>query len=81
MSPFRKTHDSKLITHNCLSINSERFFLRVDLKRLRPNGMEYKEFYVAQSTVLKGTGPVKFDYRDRHSSLADVDHTDKGLQA
>ena len=34
--------------------------------------MEYKEFYVAQSTVLKGTGPVKFDYRDRHSSLADV---------
>jgi hypothetical protein len=46
-----------------------------------PNGMEYKEFFVAQSTVLKGTGPVKFDYKNRHSSLADVVHTEKGLQA
>ena len=46
-----------------------------------PNGMEYKEFYVAQSTVLKGTGPVKFDYKNTHSSLAEVDHTNKGLQA
>ena len=46
-----------------------------------PNGMEYKEFYVAESTVLKGTGPLKFDYKNRHSSLADVVHTEKGLQA
>jgi len=46
-----------------------------------PNGMEYKEFYVAQSVVLKGTGPVKFDYKNTHSSLADVEHTEKGLQA
>ena len=46
-----------------------------------PNGMEYKEYYVAQCTVLKGTGAVKFDYKDRHSSLADIDHTNKGLQA
>ena len=44
-------------------------------------GMEYKEFYVAQSVVLKGTGPVKFDYKNTHSSLADVEHTEKGLQA
>jgi hypothetical protein len=46
-----------------------------------PNGMEYKEMFVAQSTVLKGTGAVKFDFTNRHSSLADVDHTEKGLQA
>ena len=46
-----------------------------------PNGMEYKEFQVAQSVVLKGTGAVKFDYKGTHSSLADVEHTHKGLRA
>src|SRR5215470_6475746 len=46
-----------------------------------PKGMEYKEFFVAQSKVLKGTGLLKFDYKGRHSSLADVDHTHEGLQA
>jgi hypothetical protein len=46
-----------------------------------PNGMEYKEFQVAQSVVLKGTGAVKFDYKNTHSSLAEIEHTHKGLQA
>jgi hypothetical protein len=46
-----------------------------------PNGMEYKEFYVAQATVLKGTGALRFDYKNRHSSLADVEHTNTGIQA
>ncbi len=46
-----------------------------------PNGMEYKEFYVAESVVLKGTGSVKFDLRHTHSSLADIEHTNRGLQA
>lgn len=46
-----------------------------------PNGMEYKEFYVAQSVVLTGTGPVKFNFTNTHSSLAEVEHTNKGLQA
>jgi len=46
-----------------------------------PGGMEYKEFQVAQSVVLKGMGEVRFDYKNTHSSLADVDHTHKGLQA
>jgi len=46
-----------------------------------PNGMEYKEFFVAQTAVLKGTGALKFDYKSTHSSLADVEHTHKGLQA
>jgi hypothetical protein len=46
-----------------------------------PNGMEYKEFQVAQSIVLKGTGAVKFDFKNTHSSLAEVEHTHKGLRA
>ena len=46
-----------------------------------PNGMEYKEFYVAESVMLKGTGPVQFDYKNTHSSLAEVEHTQNGLQA
>src|SRR5262249_59222430 len=45
-----------------------------------PNGMEYKEFQVAQTVVLKGTGAVKFDYQNTNSSLADVEHTHKGLR-
>ena len=46
-----------------------------------PDGMEYKEFQVAQSVVLKGMGALKFDHKNTHSSLADIDHTHKGLQA
>ncbi len=47
----------------------------------KPNGMEYKEMEVAQTIVLKGTGPIKFDHKNTHSSLAEVEHTDKGLLA
>ena len=46
-----------------------------------PGGMEYKEFQVAQSVVLKGTGQIKFDHKNTHSSLAEVEHTQLGLQA
>jgi len=46
-----------------------------------PNGMEYKEFEVAQAVVLKGTGAIRFDYRNSHSSMADVEHTQAGLVA
>jgi hypothetical protein len=46
-----------------------------------PSGMEYKEFEVAQSVVLKGTGALKFAYKNTHSSLAEVEHTQQGLQA
>lgn len=44
-----------------------------------PNGMEYKEFEVAKTVVLRGTGQIKFDHKDTHSSLAEVEHTEKGL--
>lgn len=46
-----------------------------------PNGMEYKEIEVAQTAVLKGTGPIKFDHKNTSSSMAEVEHTDKGLVA
>jgi hypothetical protein len=46
-----------------------------------PKGMEYKEFYLAQTVTLKGTGLVKFDLKNTHSSLAEIDHTNFGLQS
>ena len=46
-----------------------------------PDGMEYKEIEVAQAAVLKGTGPIKFDHKNTSSSMAEVEHTDKGLVA
>ena len=45
-----------------------------------PDGMEYKEFEVAQAN-LEGTGAVKFKHSGRHSSLAEVTHSDHGLLA
>lgn len=46
-----------------------------------PDGVEYKEMEVARTASLKSTGAIKFDWSKTHSSLADVDHTDKGLVA
>ena len=46
-----------------------------------PEGMEYKEFDLAFSTVLKGTGNIKFDLKHTHSSLATVEQTNQGLVA
>lgn len=46
-----------------------------------PDGMEYKECEIATTAVLKGTGTIRFDYRNTHSSLADVEHTQAGLIA
>jgi hypothetical protein len=46
-----------------------------------PEGMEYKEMEVAQTMVLKGTAAIKFDHKNTHSSLAEVEHTQAGLKA
>ncbi|MEK6952447.1 MAG: DUF1326 domain-containing protein [Nanoarchaeota archaeon] len=46
-----------------------------------PSGMEYKEFDLAFATVLKGTGKIKFNLQHTHSSLAKVEHTNRGLVA
>ena len=46
-----------------------------------PGGFEYKEIEVAQTGTLKSTGAIKFDWQGTNSSLADVEHTEKGLVA
>jgi hypothetical protein len=46
-----------------------------------PEGREYLEMEVAQTMVLKGTGAIKFDHRNTHSSLAEVAQTHEGLKA
>ena len=46
-----------------------------------PDGMEYKEFEVAQATELTGSAAIKFSFKGRHSSLATVEHTQDGLRA
>lgn len=45
-----------------------------------PGGMEYKEMEVAQAVVLKGTAIIRFDHKNTHSSLAEVEQTDAGLK-
>ena len=55
--------------------NEQRVIVRI------PDGFEYKEMEVAQTVTLKGTGPIKFDHRGTHSSLADVEHTPEGVVA
>ena len=50
---------------------------RVDL----PKGMEYFHPEIATTKVLRGTGKIKFDCPQAHSSLAVVEHTQKGLVA
>ncbi len=46
-----------------------------------PDGMEYKEFEVAQTKVLTGSGAIKLHYTGRHSGLANVEHTQNGIVA
>jgi hypothetical protein len=37
-----------------------------------PGGFEYDEAEIAMAKVLKGSGPIAFDHRNSHSSLAHV---------
>ena len=46
-----------------------------------PGGFEYKEMEVAYAGTLKSNGAIKFDWQKTHSSLAEVEHTEKGLVA
>jgi hypothetical protein len=46
-----------------------------------PNGFEYKEAEVCHAKTLKSMGVSKFEYTNTNSSLALVEHTDKGLVA
>jgi hypothetical protein len=45
-----------------------------------PNGLEYMEMEVAQAMVLKGTAAIKFEHRNTHSSMAEVEQTQAGLK-
>lgn len=44
-----------------------------------PGGFEYKEMEVASAALLKARGPIRFLFRNRHASLARVEHTHRGL--
>ena len=46
-----------------------------------PKGMEYFHPEITTTAVLKGTGKIKYDWPNAHSSMALVDHTQKGLAA
>jgi hypothetical protein len=35
---------------------------------------------VAQAMVLKGTGAIRFDHKNTHSSMAEVEQTHLGLK-
>ncbi len=44
-----------------------------------PNGMEYKSAETGTAVVNKGTGQIKYNWPNGHSSLAFVEHTQDGL--
>jgi hypothetical protein len=46
-----------------------------------PDGFEYKESEVAQAKTLTSSGEIKYDWKDTHSSLAEVEHTNEALVA
>ena len=50
--------------------------IRVDM----PKGMEYFHPEIATTAVLKGTGKIKYDWPNAHSSMALVEHTHQGLR-
>ncbi len=46
-----------------------------------PEGMEYKLAEVGNATINRGTGTIKYDWPNSHSSLAEVEHTHEELKA
>lgn len=46
-----------------------------------PEGREFLEMEVAQAMLLKGTGTIRFEHRNTHSTLAEVTHTHEGIEA
>jgi hypothetical protein len=49
--------------------------IRVDM----PEGMEYRHPEIVTTNVLRSTGTIQFDCPPAHSSMAIVEHTEKGL--
>jgi hypothetical protein len=46
-----------------------------------PEGREYYEMEVGQAMVLKSAAAIKFDHKNTHSSMAEVEQTHLGLKA
>jgi hypothetical protein len=46
-----------------------------------PQGMEYRHPEIVTTRVLRSTGTIKFDCPPAHSSMAIVEHSEKGLVA
>lgn len=49
--------------------------IRVDM----PEGMEYRRPEIVTTSLLRSTGAIAFDCPPAHSSMAIVEHTEKGL--
>ena len=45
-----------------------------------PDGREYYEMEVAKAMVLKSAAAIKFDHKNTHSSMAEVEQTHLGLR-
>lgn len=44
-----------------------------------PGSLAYREIEVAKCRTLRTTGVLEFEWRNTHSALATIDHTDEGL--
>jgi hypothetical protein len=44
-----------------------------------PLGFEHHEGEIASAKMVKATGGIKYSYHNSHSTLANVEHTPKGV--
>ena len=80
----KKKRKARVVVPGFLETVSEPLMIPATGKEQRviltmPEGMEYKEMEVASCAVLKGMGTIQFNHRNTHSSLAEVEQTEKGL--
>jgi hypothetical protein len=49
------------------------------IRVVMPEGFEHDEGEIASARVLKANGGIKYSYQNSHSTLANVEHTPKGV--
>jgi len=49
------------------------------IRVVMPNGFEHHEGEIASARMVKATGGIKYSYHNSHSTLANVEHTPKGV--
>jgi hypothetical protein len=49
------------------------------IRVVMPEGFEHHEGEIASACVLKANGGIKYSYANTHSTLAEVEHTPKGV--